>query len=51
MRTELTGWLIHYAPSRLVAYGVEEDLLHWIRLLGLNTPARWMDPHWPGDGL
>ncbi|GLI00633.1 hypothetical protein [Phytohabitans aurantiacus] len=42
MRTELTGWLVRYAPSRLVACGVEDDLLHWIRLWAstplLSTP-------------
>jgi hypothetical protein len=42
-RAELTAWLVRHAPARLQAHGVDEELLHRIRLLGLHGPARWED--------
>jgi hypothetical protein len=47
-RTELAGWLVRYAPTRLSAEGGHEELLQRIRLIGLTGPARYEDPHWPG---
>ncbi|MGV9775745.1 hypothetical protein [Streptosporangium sp. NPDC003464] len=47
-RTELTAWLIRHAPARLRTRNAPAELLHRIRLLGLDGPARWEDPHWPG---
>lgn len=43
---ELTAWLARHAPARLRAAGAPEQLLHWVRLLGLPKPARWDDPYW-----
>jgi hypothetical protein len=40
---ELTAWLVRHAPARLI----NRELRDRIRLLGLNGPARWEDPHWP----
>ncbi|MFD4527321.1 hypothetical protein ACFWP7_25970 [Streptomyces sp. NPDC058470] len=48
MRAELTVWLVRHAPTRLRAFGVPEELLHRIRLLGVTGLDRWEDPHWPG---
>ncbi|MBO2464915.1 hypothetical protein [Actinomadura violacea] len=44
-RAELVVWLIREAPGRLRGH---DALLQRVRLLGLNGPARWDDPHWPG---
>ncbi|MFD5182848.1 hypothetical protein ACFWMQ_09475 [Streptomyces sp. NPDC058372] len=44
---ELASWLARHAPARLRGQDVPEELLHRIRLTGLNGPARWEDPHWP----
>ena len=41
---ELTAWLVRHAPARLWAHGVSKELLHRIRLLGLDGPARRDDP-------
>jgi hypothetical protein len=37
---ELTAWLVRHASAQLRAHGAPEDLLHRIRLLGFNGPAR-----------
>lgn len=44
--TRRTRRIVRHAPDRLRAHGVPEELLHRVRLLGLNIPARWDDPHW-----
>lgn len=49
-RTELTAWLVRYAPARLQAHDVDEELRHRIRLLSLDGSTRWSDPHWPDHG-
>lgn len=48
LRVGLTAWLIRHASARLRARNAPKELLHRIRLLGLSSPARWEDPHWPG---
>lgn len=44
---ELTAWLVRHAPERLRAHGANKRLLDCVRLLTLNGPERWNDPHWP----
>lgn len=44
---ELIAWLVRHAPARLQVHGVDEKLLHRIRLLGLTGCASREDPHWP----
>ncbi|MGN9786910.1 hypothetical protein ACTMTF_36190 [Nonomuraea sp. ZG12] len=43
---ELTTWLVRHAPARLRAADTPDQLLQWVRLLGLPEPARWDDPYW-----
>ncbi|MGI5520160.1 hypothetical protein ACQEUX_04325 [Micromonospora sp. CA-259024] len=50
LRAELTAWLLQHAPARLRMVDTDPELLHRIRLLGINGPARWDDPHWPNRG-
>lgn len=45
---ELVAWLVDHASDRLRQHGAPPALLHRVRLIGLNGPARWDDPHWPG---
>ncbi|MBC2905508.1 hypothetical protein [Streptomyces cupreus] len=47
LRVELAAWLVRYAPDRLRALDVPDELLHRIRLIGLTGPARREDPHCP----
>jgi hypothetical protein len=45
LRAELAAWLVDHAPARLRAQGAPAELLHLVRLIGLDTAARWDDPH------
>ncbi|MER6675317.1 hypothetical protein [Streptomyces sp. NPDC000983] len=47
LRVQLADWLVRFAPDRLRALDVPEQLLHRIRLIGLTGPDRWSDPHYP----
>ncbi|MFI1682094.1 hypothetical protein [Streptomyces sp. NPDC020607] len=47
-RERLSAWLVRHAPARLRAHGASEDLLHRVRILGVEIHSRWDDPHWPG---
>ncbi|WP_237773187.1 hypothetical protein [Streptomyces luteocolor] len=47
-RRKLAAWLVRRAPDRLRAHGAPDELLHRVRLLGLEGEPRWTDPHWPG---
>ncbi|WAZ27292.1 hypothetical protein STRCI_007502 [Streptomyces cinnabarinus] len=47
LRTELADWLVRCAPERLRAVDASEELLHYVRLIGLRGSDRWDDPHFP----
>ncbi|GAA5022639.1 hypothetical protein [Kitasatospora paranensis] len=45
LRAELAAWLVDHAPARLRAQESPAELLHLVRLIGLDSAARWDDPH------